>query len=420
MGVFRKWCLLVGAVVLAGCTTFAGCATSATHATKPAPGYWSARVGEIPFEMAFSSYPNGCFASIENGEEEIFLPMFVPEVTDGAARWTLEFPHYDSRIEMALDPDGQVIRGTWTKQRAKGSAQLEFEALPIVGRSRLRVPYRELREKILGRWRVRFSSSEDPAVAVFSFGDGNRVFGTFLTTTGDYRYLGGTFDGERLRLSCFDGAHAFRFDARLLDDGSLSGEFLSGDWWRETWTAVRDPVAKLPDAFDRTKWRRGVALGDLAFPDLEGKVRSLDGPDFAGKARIVYVFGSWCPNCHDASRFLGEMWKKYSSRGLSITGLAFELTGDAERDARQVARYRERHEIKYPLLLAGTSDKKTATEQLGALDFVRSYPTTIFVRRDGTVRAIHTGFSGPATGKAYEELKLRFEALILELLADDR
>ena len=35
---------------------------------------------------------------------------------------------------------------------------------------------------------------------------------------------------------------------------------------------------------------------------------------------------------------------------------------------------------------------------------------------DGTVRAIHSGFSGPATGKIYSDLKEKFEKIIRELL----
>ena len=73
------------------------------------------------------------------------------------------------------------------------------------------------------RWSVNFAKSEDPAVGLFSVDDDGRAQGTFLTTLADYRYLEGTFDGEQLLLSCFDGAHAFLFAANLQSDGTLSG-----------------------------------------------------------------------------------------------------------------------------------------------------------------------------------------------------
>ena len=40
----------------------------------------------------------------------------------------------------------------------------------------------------------------------------------------DAHVTAGSFEGDRLRLSCFDGAHAFLFDARLGEDGSLAGD----------------------------------------------------------------------------------------------------------------------------------------------------------------------------------------------------
>ena len=36
----------------------------------------------------------------------------------------------------------------------------------------------------------------------------------------------------------------------------------------------------------------------------------------------------------------------------------------------------------------------------------------------GGVKAIHSGFSGPATGEAHRHLRERFEDLILEMLAE--
>ena len=72
--------------------------------------------------------------------------------------------------------------------------------------------------------------------------------------------------------------------------------------------------------------------------------------------------------------------------------------------------------MEYPVLVAGMSDKELATKSIPFLDRVRSYPTTIFVDSDDEVVAIHTGFTGPATGNAYDELKSQFEEIIQKLL----
>ena len=108
----------------------------------------------------------------------------------------------------------------------------------------------------------------------------------------------------------------------------------------------------------------------------------------------------------------------YGEQGLSILGLAFEVTGDLERDAEQVRRYAARHGVTYPLLVAGLSDKDAASEALPFLDKVRSYPTTVFLHSDGRVRAVYQGFSGPATGAEFEALRAAFSGIVEELLAE--
>jgi thiol-disulfide isomerase/thioredoxin len=266
---------------------------------------------------------------------------------------------------------------------------------------------------------MQFNESDDPAIGIIEATPDGSIHGTILTTTGDYRYLAGNISGRRLLLSCFDGAHAFLFDAQLETDGTLRGDFWSRDSWHDTWTAIREPEAELPDPFEQTHWVEGTVLADAVFPDLDGSPRSLVEPAFAGKARIIEIFGSWCPNCKDASTYLVELDKRYRDAGLSIIGLAFEMTGDFERDAEQVRTYAQRQGIEYPLLIAGTSDKHEASQAFPMVDQIRSFPTTIFLHRDGRVRAVHSGYSGPATGPANAALRTKFESLIEELLAED-
>jgi hypothetical protein len=114
-----------------------------------------------------------------------------------------------------------------------------------------------------------------------------------------------------------------------------------------------------------------------------------------------------------------ELDRRYRDRGLSIVGLAFELTGDPTRDKEQVRLYTAHKDVEYPVLVAGVSDKAQASEALPLIDRVRSYPTTIFLDDEGAVRAVHSGFSGPATGEAHDELRREFERLIDQLLDDE-
>ena len=67
----------------------------------------------------------------------------------------------------------------------------------------------------------------------------------------------------------------------------------------------------------------------------------------------------------------------------------------------------------------GTDDKAKAREKLPMLNHVLSYPTTIFLDKQGKVRKIHTGFNGPATGEKYIAFKNEFNDYVNLLLEED-
>lgn len=377
-------------------------------------GEWRATLasqgGELPFALVIDAAGS---ASVVNGAERVE----VPDVRFADGELVLGFPHYDSAIRARL-VDG-ALRGAWEKRGAAAApARMEFQATHgAAPRFRSDPPASGAdAPPIAGRWSVRFSSSADPAVGVFEERAG-LVTGTFLTTTGDYRYLAGNYANGRLRLSCFDGAHAFLFDARA-SVGALAGTFHSGPTWKEDWTATRDDAAKLPDEWSLARWDDALPLPMLVFPDLQGVPHSLAEWQSTSNAMMLVVFGSWCPNSHDELRDLAEFDRRMRPKGLSIVGLAFEHPGDSERDAQQVRRALLRHKAAFPVLLAGSSDKSKAAEALPQLSGVRAFPTTVFFHRDGRARAVHTGYSGPGTGAAHTALLAEFERIALELVQE--
>ena len=393
-----------------------GSALSAADA--PECGLWRAWLdspgGSLDFGLRIERDGDGWKAWVINGVEEIL----VPEVSWDGQNFVLGIDYYDSTISAQISAGGKRLDGQWRKRAGPDrSARLPFHA--AYGSRLTDDDASPPTPEFSGRWSVQFAKSDDPAVGVFSVDARTGVAtGTFLTTLGDYRFLAGRASAGRLRLSCFDGAHAFLFDARLNADGTLTGDFWSRDAWHEKWSARRDDSAELPDGFGLTRSDPAVKLDALTFPDLEGRPRSLNDPDLMGRARIIAVFGSWCPNCRDETLYLTELHRRYKKRGLSILGIAFELTGDFQRDAAQVKTYVKRHGITYPVLIGGISDKAEASKRFPLLDRIRAYPTTLFLDAKGTVRAVHTGFSGPATGAAHQRLRERFESMIETLLAE--
>jgi thiol-disulfide isomerase/thioredoxin len=393
-------------------------ACAAPPPDPPVAGAWHAWLDSPGGELAFGLEIAGNAPALEvvviNGPERIDVPRV--EWDDG--RLLLGFDHYDASVETRVTDGGTRMEGEWLRTAgADEKTRLPFHATSGA-RPRFDGADASRAAAFDGRWLMDFSDTDDPAIGLIRAAPDGSVEGTVMTTTGDYRYLAGNVDGDRLRLSVFDGAHAFLFDASLQPDGGLAGDFWSRDTWHETWTATRDPLAELPDAFARTRWVDGAYLSSVRYPDLDGVPHALDDPRFDGRVRILEIFGSWCPNCNDAMPFLADLDRRYRSRGLSILGLGFEMTGDFERDSRQLRRYAEHHGIEFPLLVAGVANKAEASKAFPLIDRVRSYPTTIFLDDQSRVRAIHTGYSGPATGESHERMRAEFVRLVEDLLAE--
>jgi thiol-disulfide isomerase/thioredoxin len=150
---------------------------------------------------------------------------------------------------------------------------------------------------------------------------------------------------------------------------------------------------------------------------MERLVSSTD-TRFAEKVLIITITGSWCPNCHDEAPFLEDLYQRHRKEGLEIVALAFEYTGDAQRDAEQLKSFVRRHSLTFPVLLAGTTDEGEMARKLPQIENFGGYPTTLFVGRDGLVRRIHTGFDGAATGARFVRLKAEMEELVKSLLAE--
>lgn len=396
--------ILAVAVLLSACDP-APVASGTWRATLDLPG------GELPFSLEMQQTGDTWSATLINGVEKVRVPIVMINNSD----LRMLFPAFNTRIDATRDGTG--FSGTLTLIKRGGIEQvMPFHASPGTSHRFFAQPAAKYKT-VAGRWEVVFTEDDgasSQAVAEFTQ-DKNRVKGTFLTPTGDYRFLDGEVVGDTLHLSTFDGSHAFLFKADEVD-GELHGDFWSGTAWHESWVARRNEDAALPDAYSLTRF-----VGDefsFEFPDTTGKMVSFDDPRFAGKVVLIAMAGSWCPNCHDEAEFLAPFYKKYRDQGLEVVGLMFEHLDQFEDAAKQVRAFRDKFDIEYTLLIAGSSDKKRAAQTMTMLDRVYAYPTSIFVDRNGKVRHIHTGFTGPGTGQHYQALTADFARTVEQLLSE--
>jgi len=392
-------------------TTVCSCEPHSSH-NKP-EGIWRAVLivpgGELPFILQFE---NG-IARIRNDKELILIE----EMRFENDSLVLEMTSFNSTIR-AL-PSDSTLSGLLTMIKNGGIRQIiPFEARK--GREYLfSYTSQPPQDMFGGRWAVVFRTDggdETDAVGEFHQ-EGSNARGTFLTPTGDYRYLSGDVRDSTMSLATFDGGHAFLFHARLLPDGSLRGDYWSGTAWHESWVAIRDENASLPGAEDQTFLFEGKTF-DFSFPDVDGKMVSLSDERYRGKPVLVVLAGSWCPNCHDEAAFLSQLYREEHLQGLEIIGLMYERYPDFEPASKQVRRYRKKFGIEYELLVAGTSVKSEASKTLPMLNRIAAFPTTIFIDRNGKVASIHSGFSGPGTGEHYKrvtkELRDRVDRILMK------
>lgn len=369
---------------------------------------------ELPFNFEVNNVAGGQQLVIINGAER----FRVTDIKQKGDSVFIHMPLFNS--EFKLKQEGKGLKGRWIKHYGNHDDAMSFTAIP--GQSwRFFNTAKKPTVNVSGRWSAIFVEGANKDTTVGEFKQiGSKLTGTFLTTTGDDRYLEGTVAGNKLYLSTFDGGHAYLFTAEIKDTKTLTdGKYYSGYSDLDKWTAVRNKNAKLPDAYSLTYLKPGYKTIAFTFPDINGKKVSLSDAQFKNKVVIVQLLGSWCPNCMDETSYMVNYYKKFHAKGVEIIGLAYERTTDFAKSKPTLQQLKNRFSITYPLLITGyTPGKGDPEKSLPMLADFKGFPTTIIIDKKGIVRKIHTGFSGPGTGKYYTEFVNEFEKLTNDLLAE--
>lgn len=367
---------------------------------------------ELPFNFDLQ-YTNKTYTmTLLNGSERIPVKDF----TFDKDSVFIKLPVYNAEFRGKFNQ--RRILGVWNNYSSRTDRQVPFYAV-YGDSSRFIVNTIDSIPNVNGRWEVSFISADrktrTDAVGEFRQ-NGEYLAATFLTPTGDYRYLEGRVGDNELMLSSFDGAHAYLFLANINEFNELDGDFYAGEGGHDMWLAFRNDTASLPNAETLTQLKNPAKRKiDFTFTDLNGKSVSLSDPTFQHKVVIVQVMGTWCPNCMDETRMLTELYKKYHSKGLEVIALAFETSAELDKARPQLLHFKKSMGVTYPILLAGKNSKVDATRTLDMLKEVKAFPTMLVIDRQGFVDKIHTGFSGPATSE-YRTFVQSFSDYIEQLL----
>ena len=388
---------------------FTGCSDSAKKDLQT--GTWRAVLElqgqELPFTFDLEKRDEHFVAWIRNGQERLYLDEV--EVTADSIMMNVHI--FDAVFKAAIH--GKELEGLFIIQYAD-NYRIPFRATHGMDYRFASTDTTASAADFSGKYAVQFFNETNPVDALGIITQkGNYAEATFLTPTGDYRYLEGNVVNDTLWLSGFDGNHLYIFNA------VKSGDTLSGIHWlgksrNRKWTGIKNDQAKPPASESLTFLRDGYSTLEFTFPDVNGKSVSLQDERFKNKVVVLQILGSWCPNCMDETRFLTEWYPKNKDRGVEIIGLAYEQKADFDYARGRVKKMKEKLNVPYEILIAGTN--ANASETLPALNRVIAFPTTIFVGKDGEVKHIHTGFSGPGTGVYYDQQQERFNEIVNQLI----
>ena len=145
------------------------------------------------------------------------------------------------------------------------------------------------------------------------------------------------------------------------------------------------PVAKGRDV--------GEALAAFSVPDLDGK--QIDSASLVGKPLVLTFWASWCGPCQKEMPALAEVYERYKDQGLTVLGIS------VDKEESKLRGWLAKHPMPFQI---GRDPASALMDEFPN----RGLPTTLWVRKDGTIRLRTTGV--PPGGER------RIEELVTELL----
>jgi thiol-disulfide isomerase/thioredoxin len=367
---------------------------------------------EIPF---FLEIPSNCHlerAVITNGAERVAVPC-----QRLGKQVSVDFPVYGTRLFAEIDQAGHLA-GEWSHaRRTIDEDRLRFAARPIDRidpTSRFPAPEAAATPPAstrvaAGTWRVEFDSHGPGKIVIATAGDGV-AHGTaeIPSEYGDLRFLAGTARGQSFSISTFDGASAYLIRGHIGADGRMHGELISGSGAPDPFVADQSEDFDVVDPLQRVRVTSTEKRLDLA---------PLRASRYTDKAIIVELFGTWCSNCNDLAPLLAELHREHGAEGLEVLSLAYEISEDEKYTRERVAAYKERHGVSWEVLIPTGTPGELLSAGPAKLTPIGGVPVTIFFNRNRTIRAVYTGFWGPATGPSHQKAIDTFRQLTRDIVA---
>jgi thiol-disulfide isomerase/thioredoxin len=398
-------------------------------------GRWSATVlqggVDIPFRLDISGDGDKAVGTLYNGDANKETTTSAT-IRDGKVH--LNFEHYLVAIDATVkngELDGKLVNSRRTGNATTGANRQapdpsseeagrggsKFHAVRYVAPTAAEVANVP---NIDGVWEIPHETNKgEKAWRLVVQQHGADVETTILRVDGDTGALTGSWQDGKFVASHFDGARPGLFELKPLADGTLELNNKTAGPRGGVMIAYRPEAARAKGLPEPANYQTHTTVRDpqevftYSFPDIHGNIVSNDDPRFKGKVVLAIVTGTWCPNCHDEAQYLVQLYAKYHDQGLEIVALDFEEP-DQQTSLTRVNAFIKQYNVPYTYLIAGAPadmwDKVPQTVNLN------TWPATLFIGRDGRVKATHAGFASPAAGVYNDQLKAEFTSNIEKLL----
>ena len=378
------------------------------------PGKWRGVIHysqqDVPFTFEVS-YPAGSDPQITliNGKERRVIDQVSWEND------SLSIPLSPFDVEIKTSVTAMTMSGRYVKYYRNSSFPFTAE----YGLPRLMKKTIKTSSKVEERWDMTFeegTQNESKGVGIFQQ-VGEVIYGTVMTKTSDYRYFEGIMDGDSIKLSSFDGAHAFMILGKKTDD-KWSGELVFDDGYNEKWIATPDPEAEIENPFEIVKLNEGEHKPYFDLLGAGSRRDAIDPSEYEGKVLIIQLFGTWCPNSLDQTNYLVDWYENEKPDEVEILASSYEANYSQDYGLRRIEEYRAANDIPYEIVLGGRLSKTAAAMSFPFMKRIEAFPTLVILDRQGYARYVHSYFNGPATGPYYNEFDQRFNEIIKELVSE--
>lgn len=363
---------------------------------------------EVPFNFEWSNVSSTqASIVISNGKERI--PIHNVAINGDSLFIPLHVFDSELRIKYA---NGSMV-GEWHKNYHSSQGP-KFTA--TFNQPRFNKPSTHKPDIVKPKWKIELQQPTgvlSNAVGLFNQ-SGDYISGTLMTEVGDYRYFEGIVDKDSIRMSSFDGVHAFLLTCAYTND-KLTGTLYYEPGYSEKLIGQADNDASIQDPFSIITVEPGVYKPYYDILTAGGEYDVIDKDSLDGKVVIIQLMGTWCPNSLDQTNYLTHWYRQQNPDKVKLIAVTYE-PGNKAYSLKRIKKYKKDMNIPYPMYVGGSLSKGQAALAFPNMDRINAFPTLVIIDKQGYIRYIDSYFNGPATGSYFQDFDKEFNTKTNELL----